>query len=36
MIVFKKKRRKNYRNKRGHKQEVTQVKIIDIAKASNC
>lgn len=36
VIVFKKKRRKNYRNKRGHKQEVTQVKIIDIAKASNC
>lgn len=36
VIVFKKKRRKNYRNKRGHKQEVTQVKIIDIAKTSNC
>ncbi len=30
IIVFKKKRRQNYRRKAGHKQELTQVKIIDI------
>ncbi|KJV55012.1 ribosomal protein L21 [Orientia chuto str. Dubai] len=33
VIVFKKKRRKNYRKKSGHKQELTQVKIIDISKS---
>lgn len=32
IIVFKKKRRQNYRRKAGHKQEITQVKIIDIKK----
>jgi large subunit ribosomal protein L21 len=32
IIVFKKKRRQNYRRKAGHKQELTQVKIIDIKK----
>lgn len=30
IIVFKKKRRQNYRRKAGHKQKLTQVKIIDI------
>lgn len=33
IIVFKKKRRQNYRRKHGHKQEVTQVRIIDITKS---
>lgn len=32
IIVFKKKRRQNYRRKAGHKQELTQVRIIDIKK----
>lgn len=32
IIVFKKKRRQNYRRKHGHKQELTQIKIIDIKK----
>ena len=31
IIVFKKKRRHNYRRKNGHRQELTLVKIIDIA-----
>ncbi len=31
IVVFKKKRRKNYRRKAGHKQHVTVVKITDIA-----
>src|ERR1700729_507821 len=35
IIVFKKKRRQNYRRKNGHRQELTQVKIIDIIKSSN-
>ena len=35
IIVFKKKRRQNYRRKNGHRQELTQVKIIDIVKNSN-
>ena len=30
IIVFKKKRRKNYRRKNGHRQEVTVLKIIEI------
>ncbi len=30
IIVFKKKRRKNYRRKRGHRQELTVLKIEDI------
>ena len=32
IIVFKKKRRQNYRRKNGHKQELTQIKILDIKK----
>ncbi len=32
VIVFKKKRRKNYRRKIGHRQEMTKLKILDIAK----
>ena len=32
IIVFKKKRRQNYRRKAGHKQEVTRVKILDVTK----
>lgn len=31
VIVFKKKRRKNYRRKRGHRQELTVLKIQEIA-----
>ena len=31
VIVFKKKRRKNYRRKHGHRQELTVLKIEDIA-----
>jgi large subunit ribosomal protein L21 len=30
IIVFKKKRRQNYRRKNGHKQDLLRVKIIDI------
>jgi large subunit ribosomal protein L21 len=30
IIVFKKKRRKNYRRKNGHRQQLTRVKIVDI------
>jgi large subunit ribosomal protein L21 len=33
IIVFKKKRRQNYRRKRGHKQHVTVLRIGDIATA---
>ncbi|MGV2433051.1 MAG UNVERIFIED_CONTAM: 50S ribosomal protein L21 [Rickettsiaceae bacterium] len=32
ILVFKKKRRQNYRRKHGHKQELTKVKILDIKK----
>ena len=32
VLVFKKKRRQNYRRKIGHRQELTQVKILDIKK----
>ena len=32
IIVFKKKRRKNYRRKNGHRQFITQLKITDINK----
>lgn len=32
IIVFKKKRRKNYRRKTGHRQELTELKILDITK----
>ena len=32
IIVFKKKRRKNYRRKNGHRQHFTRVKILSIAK----
>jgi large subunit ribosomal protein L21 len=31
IIVFKKKRRKNYRRKRGHRQELTVLKIEEIS-----
>ena len=30
VIVFKKKRRQNYRRKNGHRQEITLVKITDV------
>lgn len=30
VIIFKKKRRQNYRRKRGHRQQVTLVKITDV------
>lgn len=33
IIVFKKKRRQNYRRKQGHKQPVTMLKITDIKAA---
>ena len=33
IIVFKKKRRQNYRRKSGHRQDLTLVKIIDIANS---
>jgi large subunit ribosomal protein L21 len=32
IIVFKKKRRKNYRRKNGHRQFITQLKITEISK----
>jgi large subunit ribosomal protein L21 len=32
ILVFKKKRRQNYRRKHGHRQDITQVKILDIKK----
>jgi large subunit ribosomal protein L21 len=32
VIIFKKKRRHNYRRKRGHRQELTEIKILDIFK----
>lgn len=32
VIVFKKKRRQNYRRKTGHRQELTELKILDITK----
>ena len=30
IIIFKKKRRQNYRRKNGHRQELTKVRIVDI------
>lgn len=33
IIVFKKKRRQNYRRKKGHRQHLTVLKITDIASA---
>lgn len=33
IIVFKKKRRKNYRRKNGHRQLVTRLKIMKISKS---
>lgn len=33
IVVFKKKRRQNYRRKNGHRQELTVLKITDIATA---
>jgi large subunit ribosomal protein L21 len=32
IIVFKKKRRHNYRRTNGHKQKLTEVKIIEVSK----
>lgn len=32
VIVFKKKRRQNYRRKNGHRQDLTELKIINIEK----
>lgn len=32
VIVFKKKRRQNYRRKSGHRQDLTELKILDIVK----
>lgn len=32
IIIFKKKRRKNYRRKKGHRQDLTVVKITGIAR----
>lgn len=32
IIVFKKKRRQNYRRKAGHGQDLTELKILDIVK----
>lgn len=32
IIVFKKKRRQNYRRKNGHRQSLTELKILDIVK----
>ena len=32
VIIFKKKRRQNYRRKNGHRQQVTQLKILEINK----
>jgi large subunit ribosomal protein L21 len=34
IIVFKKKRRKNYRRKRGHRQELTVLKIEEINRGA--
>src|ERR1700751_1984435 len=34
IIVFKKKRRKNYRRKRGHRQELTVLKIEEIKRGA--
>ncbi len=34
VIVFKKKRRKNYRRKRGHRQELTVLKVEEISAGS--
>ena len=33
IIVFKKKRRHNYRRTKGHRQELTVLRILDVAKA---
>ncbi len=31
ILVFKKKRRKNYRRRRGHRQSITTVRVTEIA-----
>jgi large subunit ribosomal protein L21 len=31
ILIFKKKRRKNYRRRRGHRQEITSVRVTEIA-----
>lgn len=33
VIIFKKKRRQNYRRKNGHRQQITLVKIMDVCEA---
>jgi large subunit ribosomal protein L21 len=35
VIIFKKKRRQNYRRKRGHRQELTTVRILEILTGGN-
>jgi large subunit ribosomal protein L21 len=35
IVVFKKKRRKNYRRQQGHRQQVTSVKVIGIEAAGS-
>ena len=32
IVVFKKRRRKNYRRKNGHRQEITRIKITEISR----
>ncbi len=32
VLIFKKKRRQNYRRMAGHRQELTEIKILDIVK----
>jgi len=32
IIIFKKKRRQNYRRKNGHRQDLTELRILDIVK----
>ncbi len=34
VIIFKKRRRQNYRRKNGHRQHLTKIKITDIKKAA--
>lgn len=31
IVIFKKKRRQNYRRKKGHRQDLTEIKITDIS-----
>ncbi|MFK8040261.1 MAG: 50S ribosomal protein L21 [Rickettsiaceae bacterium] len=34
ILVFKKKRRQDYRRKNGHRQDLTQLEILEVSKAS--